>query len=228
MSATNSPEGTRAYRSELRNAMARETRRRIRTAGWQLFTELGYVATTIEAIADRAGVSRRTVFNAIESKAGLLMEIFLAQVRGDDEPDPKQLRQRITAVQDIDDPREMIAFVAEAAADVATRTGEVWRVAQEAARLDPEVAAILQANEEDRYRSSVLIDILAERGMLRTDLPRELLRRGMWLLSGPTTAFTAINAGLTPDLYRIWLTECLTGLLLPPPATNSGGGRPDR
>jgi hypothetical protein len=45
----------------------------------------------------------------------------------------------------------------------------------------------------------------------------------MWLLSGPTTAFTAINAGLTPDLYRIWLTECLTGLLLPPPATDSRG-----
>lgn len=55
--------------------------------------------------------------------------------------------------------------------------------------------------------------------MLRTDLPLELLRRGMWLLSGPTTAFTAINAGLTPDQYRIWLTECLTGLLPPTPAT---------
>ncbi len=223
MSATNSPEGARAYRSELRNAMAQETRRRIWTAGSQLFTELGYVATTIEAIADRAGVSRRTVFNAFESKARLLMEIFLAQVRGDDEPEPRQLRQRITTVQEIDDPREMIAFVAEAAADVATRTGEVWTVAQEAARVDPEVAAVLQANEEDRYRSSVLIDILAEKGMLRTDLPRELLRRGMWLLSGPTTAFTAINAGLTPDLYRIWLTECLAGLLLPPPATDSRG-----
>jgi hypothetical protein len=151
------------------------------------------------------------------------MEIFLAQVRGDDEPEPSQLRQRVTRAQEIEDPREVIAFVAEAAADVATRTGEVWTVAQEAARVDPEVAALLHANEEERYRSSILVDTLAEKGLLRTDLPRELLRRGMWLLSGPTTAFTAINAGLTPDLYRIWLTECLTGLLLPPPATDSRG-----
>ena len=225
MSATNSPEGARAYRSELRNAMAMETRRRIRAAGSQLFTELGYVTTTIEAIADRAGVSRRTVFNAFESKARLLMEIFLAQARGDDEPEPRQLRQQITRVKEMDDPREMIAFVAEAAAEIATRTGELWTVAQEAARVDPEVAAVLHANEEERYRSSVLVDILAERGMLRTDLPRELLRRGMWLLSGPTMAFTAINAGLTPDLYRIWLTECLTGLLLPLPPTDSGRRR---
>ncbi len=202
--------------------MARETKRRIRTAGLQIFTELGYAATTIDAIADRAGVSRRTVFNAFESKAGLVMEIFLAEVRGDDAPEPTRLRQWINRAQQIDDPRAMIAFVAEAASEIATRTGEVWTVAQEAARADPEVAALLHANEEERYRSSTLVDLLAERGELRTDLPDVLLRRGMWLLSGPTTAFTAINAGLTPDLYRIWLTECLTGLLLPPRATDAG------
>jgi hypothetical protein len=89
-------------------------------------------------------------------------------------------------------------------------------VAQEAARVDPEVAALLDAQEDERYRSGVLVDVLAEKGKLRTDLPRELLRRGMWLLSGPTTAFTAIHAGLTPDQYHLWLTECLTGLLLSP------------
>jgi hypothetical protein len=48
---------------------------------------------------------------------------------------------------------------------------------------------------------------VVERGELRTDLPGDLLRRGMWLLSGRTTAFAAINAGLTSDLYRIWLSE---------------------
>jgi hypothetical protein len=156
------------------------------------------------------------VFNVFESKAGLLIEIFLAQVRGDDEPEPKQLGHWIKKVRDMDDPRGMIAIVAEAAAELATRTGEVWTVAQQAAKSDPEVAALLDAQEEERYRSTVLVDALAQKGLLRTDLPRELLRRGMWLLSGPTTAFTAINAGLTPDQYRTWLTECLTGLLLPP------------
>jgi AcrR family transcriptional regulator len=218
--------GARSYRSEVRDAMAQETKRRIRTAGSEVFTEVGYAAATIDAIADRAGVSRRTVFNAFVSKAGLLMEIFLAQVRGDDEPEPSQLSQRINRAQEIDDPRAMIAFVAEAAAEIATRTRELWAVAQEAARADLEVAALLHANEEERYRSSTLVDLLAERGELRTDLPSELLRRGMWLLSGPTTAFAAINAGLTPDLYRIWLTECLTGLLLPLRADSGERGEP--
>src|SRR5262247_3304844 len=116
----------RTYRSELRDTMARETKRRIRTAASELFTELGYVATTVETIADRAGVSRRTVFNAFESKARLVMEIFLAQVRGDDEPEATRLRQRVESAQEIDDPRAMIAFVAEAAAEIATRTGQMW------------------------------------------------------------------------------------------------------
>src|SRR5262249_14486972 len=138
-------EGTRTYRSEVRDAMARETRRRIRTAGLQVFTELGYASTTIDAIADRAGVSRRTVFNAFESKARLVMEIFLARVRGDDEPEPTQLQSRINTAQEIQDPRAMIAFVAEAATEMATRTGEVWAVAQQAALADPEVAALLHA-----------------------------------------------------------------------------------
>jgi AcrR family transcriptional regulator len=203
--------------------MARETRRRVLTAATELFTELGYVATTIEAIAEKAGVSRRTVFNAFESKAGLLLEIFLARVRGDDEPGPNWMRQRIKVVREMDDARAMVAFVAKASADMATRTREVWAVAQEAARADPEVAALLHAEEEKRYRAIVLVDILFERGMLRTDLPKALLRRGMWLLSGPSMAFTALNAGLTTDLYCTWLTECLAGLLLPPSATGTSG-----
>jgi AcrR family transcriptional regulator len=222
MSATNTG-GARAYQSELREAMARETRRRVLTAATELFTELGYVATTIEAIAEKAGVSRRTVFNAFESKAGLLLEIFLARVRRDDEPGPNWMRQRIKVVREMDDARAMVAFVAKASADMATRTREVWAVAQEAARADPEVAALLHAEEEKRYRAIVLVDILFERGMLRTDLPKALLRRGMWLLSGPSMAFTALNAGLTTDLYCTWLTECLAGLLLPPSATGTSG-----
>ena len=219
MSATNG--GSRAYRSELRDAMALETRRRIRSAATELFTDLGYAATTIEAIAKKAGVSRRTVFNTFESKAGLVMQIFLTQVHGEDEPEPGWMRKRIESAREMDDPRAMIGLVAEAAAELATRTRVAWTLAQEAARSDPDVAALLHDNEEQRYRSIVLVDLLAEKGMLRTDLPSEVLRRGTWLLCAPATAFTAIHAGLTPDLYRTWLAECLTGLLLPPPVTNT-------
>lgn len=44
----------------------------ITLAAWALFEEIGYDATTMTAIAERAGVSRRTLFNHVEQKAALL------------------------------------------------------------------------------------------------------------------------------------------------------------
>ena len=52
-------EGARPYRSALRDEQSRTTRRRIVDAGGELFVAHGYVPTTIDAIAERAGVSRQ-------------------------------------------------------------------------------------------------------------------------------------------------------------------------
>jgi AcrR family transcriptional regulator len=41
-------------------------------AAWELFERDGYDATTMSAIADRAGISRRTLFNHVRSKEALL------------------------------------------------------------------------------------------------------------------------------------------------------------
>ena len=62
----------RPYRSTVRAAQAAATRLAILSAAAQLFIERGYVATSIDAIADAAGVSRATVFTAVGGKATLL------------------------------------------------------------------------------------------------------------------------------------------------------------
>ena len=56
-------EGTRSYTSQLRADQAIQTRRRIVDAAAELFAERGYAATTIDAVAAAAGVSRKTVFD---------------------------------------------------------------------------------------------------------------------------------------------------------------------
>ena len=53
----------RVYRSELREEQARVTRRRVVDAAADLFTERGFAATTIDAVADAAGVSRTTIID---------------------------------------------------------------------------------------------------------------------------------------------------------------------
>ena len=76
----------RDYRSELRTAQARETRRSIVSAASRLLVENGYGATTIDAIADAAGVSRKTVFTAVGGKLELLKTALDWAVAGDDRP----------------------------------------------------------------------------------------------------------------------------------------------
>jgi AcrR family transcriptional regulator len=58
-------EGWRARKRE-------QTRQRIADAGLRLFLEHGFEATTLDAIAEAAGIARRTFFHYFDSKEALL------------------------------------------------------------------------------------------------------------------------------------------------------------
>ncbi|MGD0019703.1 MAG: helix-turn-helix domain-containing protein [Candidatus Limnocylindrales bacterium] len=59
-------------RPTLRDERAQVTRRRIAEAARSLFRSRGYGATTLQAIADEAGVAVQTVYAVYGSKAGIL------------------------------------------------------------------------------------------------------------------------------------------------------------
>jgi AcrR family transcriptional regulator len=57
----------------LRERKRRETRLRLAETGLRLFLERGYEETTLDAIAEAAGVSRRTVFHYFSQKDDILL-----------------------------------------------------------------------------------------------------------------------------------------------------------
>lgn len=57
----------------LREQHRQDTRRHIVAAARDLFQSTGFAATTMEAVAERAGVSRATLFNYFPSKQSLLL-----------------------------------------------------------------------------------------------------------------------------------------------------------
>lgn len=57
----------------LRERKRRETRQRIAEAGLRLFLAQGYEATTLDAIAAAAGISRRSFFSHFKSKDDIVM-----------------------------------------------------------------------------------------------------------------------------------------------------------
>ena len=102
----------REYRSDLRATQARETRRSIVAAATRLFVEDGYGATTIDAVADAAGVSRKTVFTAVGGKLDLLKLALDWAVAGDDEAVALSDRAAIRRLMDHTDPRGVLKGLA--------------------------------------------------------------------------------------------------------------------
>jgi AcrR family transcriptional regulator len=141
---------TRPYRSALREAQARATRRRIVTAGRALFVTHGYGPTTVDAIAARAGVSRKTVFTSVGGKAAVLKLAWDWTLAGDDEPVPMAERPELVRIFDETDPGALIEGWTRFAAEVAARVAPLLPVVIVAADGDPDVAALMAANERGR------------------------------------------------------------------------------
>jgi AcrR family transcriptional regulator len=70
------PVTRRPYRSERRSAAAAETRQRILDAAQTMLAEDNGGDFSMDAVARRAAVTRATVYNQFETKAGLLTALF--------------------------------------------------------------------------------------------------------------------------------------------------------
>jgi AcrR family transcriptional regulator len=138
------------YASQLRAEQARRTRRAIVTAAHDLFLTQGYAATTIDAIAQAAHVSRRTVFNSVGGKAALLKLAWDWAVVGDDEPIALADRPVVKAIVAESDPRKSLALWVHAANDIAARTAPLGEVLTAAADIDPAAAQLLAEASHNR------------------------------------------------------------------------------
>lgn len=98
-----------------RRERAEQTRARILDAAYRLFKDHGYEATTMQAVADAAGVAVQTVYFTFRSKAGLLSAIEDRAIPGGDQgPDWREQVERELRAET--DPRALVArWVAETA-----------------------------------------------------------------------------------------------------------------
>src|SRR5687767_2237608 len=69
---------------QIRKQQALANRRRMLKAAYELFCESGYAPTTMDAIAERAGVAVQTLYFTFHTKANILNETIGACVMGFD------------------------------------------------------------------------------------------------------------------------------------------------
>jgi AcrR family transcriptional regulator len=210
------PSVKRTYRSPLRAAHAQTTRERVIDAAATLFIEVGYGATSIDAIAEAAGVGRATVFTAVGGKAALLKAAYDVAVVGDDEPVPLPQRPWAQHVLATKDPYERIARYGEMIADLGERVAPIYEAFRGAARADPEVRALwTEIRDERRGGASNFVRFISDVGALRADIDAVTAADVVWVLNDPALYYQlVIEQGWSRDKFAPWIGETMQFQLL--------------
>jgi len=205
-----SEEEKRPYHSLRRQRRAMETHQRILVAARELLTSKGYARMTLEAIAEAAGVSPKTVSAVVGSKTAILAELvnptafdlhvqhLLDQLRMSQEP-----VQRV----------KLVVLITRRVYESLLSEFELLRTAGVVA---PELADLAQQIEaRRRQRQAYLIADLREQGVLRHDLSLEEATDVLWsLTSYDLYRMLVTKQGWEALRYENWLITLLTEHLL--------------
>ncbi len=228
-----SEDDKRPYVSALRDAQARRTRRQIVAAAGRLYAEQGFAATTVDAIAAEAGVSRKTVFSSVGGKVALLKLAYDYTTAGDDEPVPLVERDGLRAIIAELDPYAQMSMYADFVTGMSERTSALWLALRGAAEVDPEARELYERWDRqalDSMRSGPVATLLGK-GVLRPGLTPDEAAAIFWILIDPALYHKlVVVAGWPRDRFRDWLHESfLSQVLLPrtewgdrPPASSEG------
>ena len=191
----------------LRQAQIAQTEQRILAAATELFLADGYVATTLEAVAKRAQVGARTVYLRFGTKAALFKRVVDVAVVGDTEPVDVLGRDWMQAALAAPTAAERIAASAAAARQIMERTGALFAVAQQAAAVEPLIAAQWQlGREQTRYAHAVFWTRMAEDGLLDPVLDLDWLIDTSTILAAAETYLLIMRlTSWDLDTYQDWL-----------------------
>jgi AcrR family transcriptional regulator len=192
-----------------RQRQAMQTRQLIVEAARSLFVSRGYAETSLEAVAEAAGVAPRTVYSVFGSKKALLgaiCEAWLAEA-GIPEAIAEGLREP--------DLRRRLLIVARAS----RRQWELERgtcaLMQGAGAADADVARMLAGWKEDRARAWRLV-VEGLESQLRPGVDARRAVASIRALTGWEIYVELVpGEGWTADDYEKWLGGLLTDLVLP-------------
>jgi AcrR family transcriptional regulator len=195
---------------------ARATRRRITDAATELFVATGYGTTTLEQIAERAGVAVQTVYFHFGNKRTVLKESVDIAAVGDDEPVPLLDRPWLVKLRAEPDARRVIALWVRSSREIFGRIAPIMQVVRDAAGADPDMAEQWATNREQRLVAlRVLAELVADRGRLRPGLTIAGATDVIYtLLSIEVYSLLTADRGWSPARWQRWMADALADALL--------------
>jgi AcrR family transcriptional regulator len=172
----------------------------------------GFDGATIDAIAEKAGVSPQTVYATFGSKRGIVAELLETARFGPG---------YVTAVRrarDEDDPERRLRGVAGVARQIFEAERHELDLLRGAGAVSPELAALERSRETGRYDSqAAVVEFLAGSGRLKPALDVPQARDILWTLTARETfRLLVVERGWPPSRYQAWLGDLLVSALLGP------------
>lgn len=206
----------RQYRSTLRSAQARQTRRLIVSAASRLFIEEGFGATTVDAVAEAAGVSRKTVFTAVGGKVELLKLAIEWAIAGDDDSIALAERPEIVALLQQTDPVALLRRWAGLLVAIDARVAPLLRALEIAAEVDATARSLYERLQGQRLQDArTVVNRLIELGALRGDLTSEEAADMAWLCGDSSLYDRLVRQRQWPiERFEHWLGRSLVHQLI--------------
>jgi AcrR family transcriptional regulator len=209
---------SRSYRSERRNAQARQTRARVLAVAAELFLERGYAAATMREVAARSRVSLPTVELLFGRKGRLLKAAIDVAIAGDDEPVGVLDRPGAEAAAAARTPGEFLARIAAQLGPAQHRSAGLVLATFEGAAADGELAELVDKLVGQRARTAAwVVERLAAIAPLRADCSTEEAVDTVWLLMDPAIfSRLTLHRRWTVERYQLWFASSVARLLLEP------------
>ncbi len=191
-----------------RQERAAGTRRRMLDAAYDLFCEQGFRATTMEAIADRAGVAVQTLYFTFHTKDALLQEVHNRTVLGEESTPPRRQEWHLAAMAQPDAHRA-VAMLVLGSATILHRVAPMMPVFHS---VSADAAGQVFRKGEQRRRDGLraLTDELVAKAPLAPGMNSDRVSDLLFVLLGPEVYRSfVIELGWTQDEWAYWTTHAL-------------------
>jgi AcrR family transcriptional regulator len=184
-------------------------------AAGELFVERGYGATTLQGVAERAGVAVQTIYYAFGNKPSLLKELVDVTIAGDDEPIATMSRPWFTdTLAAITGAAQLGAHV-HGTRQILQRVAPILDMLRSAAALDPSIASMWQQDTDPRFEvQAVAAKSLVTKPDARTDVSAEEATDVLFGLLSPELYLVFVrDRGWTPERWEQWAYDTLCAQL---------------
>jgi AcrR family transcriptional regulator len=194
---------------------AAQTRRDILLAARRLFVERGYASTTVNHIAEEAGVALQTVYSSVGPKPAIVLGLvdLIDEEAGLGELVPLAMAET--------DPRRVIAWAVRIPYTLLDRCGDIMLVLMSAAAVELDAAkALTEGWTRHNLGALEAARKLVASGAVRPGLTLDDVHASISLTTWSAQQFQARNGlGWTGLTWERWCVKFLTDALL-------GGGEP--